>query len=227
MAAASKDRFPAVYSYDRATGEYTVHEAGETHHYESKSAFREDWVKVKQPFVPEDELSVPDYARESYAIVILGGDGEDGRERVEFARLYERGETTSLSTLLESPPSLPAGPEDVVETDAPGRPLDEGSESATEANSGDDVVYEDEESFLQAFVDARLTTVDGNYLPVAEAYAAYSSAAAEHDIPVRNKSWFSKKLGEHIEIKRARKRIDGTLTRCYVGIELVDPEEEP
>ncbi|MFC6942690.1 hypothetical protein ACFQE8_22470 [Salinirubellus sp. GCM10025818] len=226
IATASKDRFPAVYSYDRATGDYTVHEAGETHHYESKAAFRENWVKVKQPFVPEHELSVPDYARESYAIVILGGDGEDGDRQLETARLYERGETTPLSTILDSPPSLSAESEDSTEADVPTRVLPEEPESATETRSGDNVVFEDEDSFLRAFVDARLSAVEGNYLPVAEAYAAYSSAAAEHDIPVRNKSWFSKKLGEHIEIERARKRIDGTLTRCYVGIELVEPGEE-
>jgi hypothetical protein len=224
IAAASKDRFPAVYSYDRATGEYTVHEAGETHYYESKAAFREDWVKVKRPFVPEHEFPVPDYVQDSYAIVILGTDDDTENAVTDIVRLYDHGETVVLETIDDVPSSLAAGMDHAGAPDVP--TLDPSvPESAAEVKHVDDTVYDDEDTFLKAFVETRVIPADGNYLPVAEAYAAYASAAAEHEIPVRNTVWFSKMLGEHIEVDRTRTRIDGTLTRCYVGIDLIEPDE--
>jgi hypothetical protein len=221
IAMASKDRFPAVYSYDRATGEYTVHETGETHHYESKAAFRDDWVKVKQPFVPEHELPVPDYARDSYAIMILGTDDDTGSAATDIVRLYHHGETTPLATIDDVLSSLATG---VDHAEVPDVPAPD-PEAVDETTHVDDTVYDDEDTFLESFVETRVIPADGNYLPVAEAYAAYASAAAEHEIPVRNTSWFSQKLSEHIEIDRTRKRIDGTPTRCYVGLDLVEADE--
>jgi len=67
----SKDRVPAIYSYDHAADEYAVFEHGEQHIYETKSAFEDDWVRIKKPFVPEAELQTPHYSSTSYAIVIL------------------------------------------------------------------------------------------------------------------------------------------------------------
>jgi hypothetical protein len=224
IAAASKDRFPAVYSYDRATGEYTVHEAGETHYYESKDAFRDDWVKVKQPFVPEHELPVSDYARNSYAIVILGTDDDTGNAAADIVHLYDHGETIALSTIDDIPSSLATGADHAEAPDVPA-PDPSDLESVVEATHVDGTVYDDEDTFLESFVETRVIPVDGNYLPVAEAYAAYASAAAEHEIPVRNTVWFSKMLGDLIEVDRTRTRIDGTLTRCYVGIDLIEPDE--
>jgi len=49
----SKDRVPAIYSYDHAAEEYVVYEHGEQHIYETKSAFEDDWVRVRSHSSPK------------------------------------------------------------------------------------------------------------------------------------------------------------------------------
>src|SRR6056297_1821126 len=76
LSAVTKDRVPAIYSYDPTANEYLVYEPGETHTYESKAAFDREWIPIKIPFVPEDCLAEPAFGSDSYCIVILPVDGE-------------------------------------------------------------------------------------------------------------------------------------------------------
>ena len=80
---ASKDRFPAIYSYDPEAEEYTVYERGETHIRETREAFEDDWVRIRRPFVPEVELPAPWFDPNTYTIVIVPGPQDDhGRIRI-------------------------------------------------------------------------------------------------------------------------------------------------
>lgn len=65
-----------------------MYEHGEQHVYDTKAAFEADWVRIKKPFVPDDELPTPEYSPESYAIVILPEESEPV--------VYSDGETHSL-----------------------------------------------------------------------------------------------------------------------------------
>ncbi|WP_245756946.1 helicase HerA domain-containing protein [Halogranum rubrum] len=90
----TKDRVPATYSYDHPVEEYLVYERGELHVYESKAALEAEWVTIKQPFIPTEELVDPTNSTDSYAIVILREDNE--------AVVYRDGSTKPLETILEN-----------------------------------------------------------------------------------------------------------------------------
>jgi hypothetical protein len=66
------DEFPAYYTYDPRTDQYTVHEHGQHHRYDDRAELREEWVPIKEPFVPEYELPDPDYTTDTYAILVVG-----------------------------------------------------------------------------------------------------------------------------------------------------------
>ena len=87
--ALSKDSVPAYYSHDRETGQYTVYEAAETHVYDSRDGFEEEWALIKQPFIPTVDLPTEDYSRDSYIVLILSSDGSP--------RVFQHGETYPLS----------------------------------------------------------------------------------------------------------------------------------
>jgi hypothetical protein len=63
-------------------------------YYETKSAFEDDWVRIKKPFVPEAELQTPDYSPTSYAIVILPEEGDPV--------VYDTDGTYSMDSLLDT-----------------------------------------------------------------------------------------------------------------------------
>uniref|UniRef100_UPI0031B8412C conjugal transfer protein n=1 Tax=Haloprofundus sp. MHR1 TaxID=2572921 RepID=UPI0031B8412C len=90
----TKDRVPATYSYDHPVEEYLVYERGEIHVYESKAALEAEWVTVKQPFIPTEELVDPTNSTDSYAIAILREDNQPV--------VYSDGSTKPLETILES-----------------------------------------------------------------------------------------------------------------------------
>jgi hypothetical protein len=56
-------------------------------------------------------------------------------------------------------------------------------------------------------------------------YTAYRLWAAETDHEPVNRSWFSRKLGDHVEFDTRRVRMDGDPIRCYVGLNLVTTHE--
>ncbi|ELZ32323.1 conjugation protein, partial [Halogeometricum pallidum JCM 14848] len=201
LADASKDRIPAIYSYDHAAGEYVVYEHGEQHIYDTKVEFEADWVRIKKPFVPANELPVPEYQRSTYGIVILRDDGE--------SIVYEDGVTKPLSTLVDDTiHSVSADPECEQRDDEP---------AAQPVETGREVSAEKTDISFASFVDTYLIEDGETALPKDEVYAVYTDWAAEHDVDPVNKSWFSRKLGDHIEFETVRERRDGELVRCYSG----------
>jgi len=205
----SKDRVPAIYSYDHAADEYVVYEHGEQHIYETKSAFEDDWMRVKKPFVPEDELPVPDYTRSTYGIVILHDEAE--------SVVYEDGEKRPLSAI----------------TDGSLRPASSGSAAADEPPSqtdqADEPVEEKQEDqsppSFESFVDDYLIEDADEAVPKDEVFGLYNDWAEAHGIedPL-NKSWFTRKLNTHIEVDSTKKRIDGEPVRHYTGIRIRSEE---
>ncbi|WP_254280751.1 helicase HerA domain-containing protein [Haloarcula marina] len=197
----SKDRVPATYSYDQAADEYVVYEQGEQHVYDTKAEFEADWVRIKKPFVPDNELPVPEYQRSTYAIVILRDDGEP--------LVYEDGVTKPLSALVEGTlHSTARGAEHERPTDRP--------DVQTVQTDGEESTEKAERS-LSSFVEEYLIEDGETALPKDEVYTVYTDWASEHDVEPVNKSWFSRKLSDHIEFETGRNRRDGELVRCYIG----------
>jgi len=201
----SKERVPAIYSYDPAADEYVVHDHGARHTYESESAFESEWVRLKRPFIPETELPISDYDQSSYRIVILRDDGD--------AVVYEQGETTPLSALLEQPlsPAMPSPGDEDVESASPDEPQRSLDASADEPPS------------FEAFVDAHLVEDADAAVPKDTVYEQYLdwTAAQGIDDPL-NKSWFTRRLNEHLDIESTRRRVDGNLVRHYNGVRVTE-----
>ncbi|OIB57331.1 helicase HerA domain-containing protein [Natrialba sp. SSL1] len=209
LADASKGRFPAIYSYDHAADEYVVYEQGEQHVYGSKDAFEADWTRIKKPFIPDDELPVPGYQRSSYGIVILRDDGE--------SVVYEDGATRPLSTLVE-------GTLQLASTETEQEQLNDKPAAQPSQTEKEEAAEHTDVSFA-SFVDAFLIEDGETTLPKAEVYTMYTDWAAEHEIDPVNKSWFSRKLGDHIEFETGRERRDGELVRCYTGFRFAPQQE--
>ena len=199
----SKDRVPAIYSYDQTHGEYVVHEHGERHVYESKGALESDWIRVKRPVIPEHDLPCPDYERSTFSIVILHE--ETG------SVIYKEGSVQPLSTLVEDPPRPPA-----VES--------KGDEQAalqnTGLNSGSKGEQSDESPF-ESFVSNHLVEDEEAIVAKADVYDCYLDWADRQGIddPL-NKSWFTRKLNNHLDVGSKRVRVDGDLVRHYTRIRL-------
>ena len=208
----SKDRVPAIYSYDHAGEEYIVHEHGEQHIYETKSAFEDGWVRVKKPFVPESELPVPDYTRSTYGIVILHDEAE--------SVVYEDGEKRPLSAITDRS-VRPASPESAT-----------AEEPTSQTDQADKTVEEDQEDqsppSFESFVDEYLIEDADEAVPKDEVFGLYNDWAEEYGIedPL-NKSWFTRKLNTHIEVDSTKKRIDGEPVRHYTGVHIRSEEESP
>lgn len=77
---AQLEQFPAYYTYDPRTQQYTVHEHGAHHQYDDPDDMEADWVTVKEPFIPERELPVPDYTAATYAILLVHDSDEAMRQ---------------------------------------------------------------------------------------------------------------------------------------------------
>jgi len=210
LANLSKDRVPAIYSYDHAADEYVVYDHGEQHVYEAKSAFQDDWVSIKKPFVPEAELPVSDYTRSTYDIIIL----PDETESV----VYEDGEKRPLSALTDG--SLcPESPESAADDEPP---------SQTDQLDGTIEEEQDDPSppSFESFVDEYLIEDADGAVPKDEVFGLYNDWAEAHGIdePL-NKSWFTRKLNTHIEVDSTKKRIDGDPVRHYTGVRIRSGEE--
>jgi len=203
----SKDRVPAIYSYDHAADEYVVHEHGEQHIYETKSALEDDWVRIKKPFVPEAELPVPDYTRSMYGIVILHDEAE--------SVVYEDGEKRPLRAITDVE-LRPASPE-----------VSAAEEPSSQAQQADETVEKDPSPpSFESFVDEYLVEDADEAVPKDDVFDLYNDWAEAHGIddPL-NKSWFTRKLNTHIEVGSTKKRIDGDPVRHYTGVCLRSEED--
>jgi hypothetical protein len=240
--AAPKEQFPATYSYDPETGSYTVFVPGEIpQSFESEASFRDHWVPVKRPFIPETDLPVPEFHRDSYVITLLAqnqGDSTDGEMDLV---VYRKGETKSfegLTSALRSGKVCPAGPA------APAKPEDvrdalllpNGDGSATDSDEDGTVDEEGEPLDVSApnaadagvaeFADARLVVDDENIVPFREVYEAYEAFAEMRGFEKKAATHFTPVLKEEVPVESKRKWLDGKARQCYFGVDLVDPHRD-
>lgn len=193
---ASKDRFPAIYSYDPGAGEFTVYEHGETHVYDSRDGFEADWVRIRRPFVPERELPASTFGSDAYAIVVI----PSGSAEIDDPLLYDSGTTTPLSTLVDEPPVLPTG--------------------ETPSDSQGDALADDPDAAIAAFASDWIAEVEDERVTTSQVYDAYTEWAEARDLPIESRSWFARRLGEQLSFDRTTVRRDGSTVRCYEGITL-------
>jgi hypothetical protein len=202
-----------------------VYEHGEQHIYETKSAFEDDWVRIKKPFVPEDEFSTPEFSPDSYVIVILADEGA--------SVVYTDGTRKPLATLLNHS-TVHSDSENDSEND------DENSDRAENDYRDDSAPEEDihrkdsskqntqtdgskpnhEADDFESFVDVCVTEDEDAELPKDDLYNAYRIWAIRHDNEVQSKAWFSRSLGEFVTYDTSRVRQNGTRVNCYTGISL-------
>ncbi|QOS13389.1 uncharacterized protein HfgLR_20745 (plasmid) [Haloferax gibbonsii] len=202
----TKERVPATYSYDPAVDKYLVYGRGETHVYESKDAFEAEWVKIKEPFIPENELLNPTFDTDDYATVILSEDDE--------AVVYDGGSQKPLDSLLEN-----AHGEDLAET----------KENREQSNPHSDTPSEptlepgwkdDPDAVVEQFVTEWIVEDEHSSVPAAEVYSTYEMWAEQHQISPDSKSWFSRRLNNQIVFERSTERRNGEVVRSYNGIAL-------
>ncbi|WP_254547377.1 conjugal transfer protein [Halomarina pelagica] len=231
-ASATEHNVPGVYTYDAEANKYVVTADGTRHTYDSKAAFDAEWVTIKKPFIPENELPVPDYGRDTYRIVILASDGE--------AVVYDSAESTSpLSTLLMDSPLLATSRDDQTEgtPDQADSIERDGAESIASGDSsentspkvadrpteGDSPLQfdpEDPEELLSAFVTRYLREDPDAVTPKDRIYKAFTIWSIQHGGDVPEKSSFSKRLREHVDCGDKRVSNNGERTYCYTDIEL-------
>ncbi|WP_248299457.1 primase-like DNA-binding domain-containing protein, partial [Halorhabdus amylolytica] len=208
----SKEQLPATYSYDAASGTYTVFRPGELPKtYESRETFEADWVPVKRPFVPSTDLSLPDYSDSSYAISIITDDEERSNLQFYVPASDTIKDLTALIEAIEEGDLHPAGIEPVESPD-------EG-----------DVVQEDEEDDpfgISPFTQDWISASDDEVVPVGDVYEAYEQYVESTGYDVKPKSRFTQALREHVEFERDKKWLDGKTQRCYVGIDLRDAGDQ-
>jgi len=205
LSAVTKDRVPAIYSYDPTANEYLVYEPGETHTYKSKTAFDREWVPIKIPFVPEDCLPEPAFGSDSYCIVILHDESE--------SVIYEDGQVRPLSTIVES--TLHSASLDTSKSDR--------ETEQTDTASGVEIDAQDEDSppSFESFIEMYLVEKEDASVPKSEVYDCYLNWADVQgvDDPL-NKSWFTRKLNTNVEVESKRMRVEGDLVRHYTGIDI-------
>jgi len=202
LADLSKDRVPAIYSYDHAAEEYVVYEHGEQHSYETKSAFEGDWVRIKKPFVPEAELQTPDYSPTSYAIVILPEEGDPV--------VYDTDGTYSIDTLL-----------DTVTTSGCEEPTGEQADHIQQAPQPSiDDIADDPEAVVERFAETHLVEDPQSRVAAGDVYEIYEQWAEAHGIDTDSKAWFGRRLGNYVTFERETDSENGDSVRYYEGLAL-------
>ena len=225
LADVSKDRVPAIYSYDHAANEYVVYDQGERHVYESKDAFEADWVRIKKPFIPEDEFSTSDYGRDTYMILILPEDGHPVVYADEtthpVSMLLEEGQRATLEDSDEL-----AEDQDSLATDSPTTTADEQGADRAVPETGPNPSPDATDGGLPAFVDKFVTEQEGAVVPKDTLYQAYTYWTNQYEIEPKNKVWFARTLGDFVDYGTRRTRIDGERVNCYTGVELTSEGEQ-
>jgi hypothetical protein len=189
-----------------------VEAGGEEHTYESAEAFGRDWVAVKRPFVPSEDLPVADYGPETYAILVL-----DPPATGAPAVVYADGETQPVESLLTGQ----YRPATAERTAAGEQPVDE------PASTDESPAVETEDDAIALFAQRHLIERSDAVTPVDEVYRAFEDWATAREFPVTSREWFSRRLGDHVSFERDREWIDGDSVRCYTGLELSDPLGSP
>lgn len=204
----SKDRVPAVYSYDHAAEEYIVYEHGEQYIYETKTAFESDWIRIKKPFVPEAELQTPDFEADSYAIVIIPVDGN--------AVVYDTGETHTADTLLETD----ATSENDGPTEGQANPVQQADAPQIED------IADDPEAAVGRFAEIYLVEDPQSRVTAGEVYEIYKQWAEANGVEPDSKPWFGRRLTNHVTFERKTERKNSDSVRYYKGLALDIEETE-
>ncbi len=197
IAELSRDHVPAVYSYDQTTDEYIVSEQGMQYVYDSKESFLEKWTRIMEPFVPETEFSYPGYGPADYSIVVLRPDDEPV--------IYNDGETATLETLLERADDCSFGEKD-------------SSLDSSELHLAE--IADDANAVVGRFASLFLTEEPASTVAASTVYDCYEQWAKQHDIDPDGKSWFARRLSNHVDFGRITERRDGDLVRCYEGLQI-------
>ncbi|SFT09269.1 type IV secretory system conjugative DNA transfer family protein [Halostagnicola kamekurae] len=213
----SKDSVPAYYSHDRETGQYTVYEAGDTQVYDSRDDFEQEWTLIKQPFIPNLELSNGDISRDNYLVLILSEDGSP--------IVFHRGETHSL-------PKNPSDTELWPPKSTTGSVRTDDSTSTRRGETRPDVVEseisEEDESIeidpngdsVEAFAAMYVEETAGAQVPKNDLYQAYSNWVDLHDLDGTNMVWFGRKLATAVDYDSDRVRDGDDKVNVYIGIDL-------
>jgi hypothetical protein len=222
---------PAVYTYDEVVQKYVVTTGDTRRTYDSKADFEAEWVTIKKPFVPEVELPVPAFTRDTYRILILR---EDGTPVVHATD----GTTQPLSTFVEDPPETAVMSHTRRRQDsAVSDHADKGKTAESErADTVESATAEEPdpksraldgsewglEEFVQTYIEEDADAV----VPKDDVYQAYVVCAERHDEPAETKVWFSRNLRDLIEFETSRRRVDGQRVGCYTGIRLTPAGQE-
>ncbi|WP_254538698.1 PH domain-containing protein [Halomarina litorea] len=220
--------FPALYTYDSETETFVVYDRGETQTYPTKDAFEAEWVTVKRPFVPESALSSSAVEQTTYAIAIVHTDGE--------VVIYSAGDIHPVSALIDgtidlhSPSKSSADPSEAGEREQSASSgsvtqRDDQRDASSVGRSAAPSSEMDTQTHLEHFITTRLRLDSDSVVPKDDCYRAYATNARAHDVEPLSKSWFGRRLGEHLDIETRRVRREGELIRCYTGIRLTDGDE--
>ncbi|WP_267644153.1 primase-like DNA-binding domain-containing protein [Haloarchaeobius amylolyticus] len=204
--AVTKDRVPAIYSYDHAKAEYLVHEPGETHTYGSKADFEADWARINAPFIPAEELPNPEFGNDAYGIVILPEEGEPV--------VCDSGATEPLRTLLDT--SFVVGQrEDSFEMAE-----QEEAQSTPALPSADEDWKDDADAATGRFASEYLVEAEDESVTSPVVYELYEEWAESHNLEPDSKGWFGRRLKKHVDFEPTTMRQDGLQVRCYEGLTL-------
>ncbi len=219
----SRSDVPAVYSYDRTADEYVVYEPTKRHIYESRSAFEQEWVPIREPFVPNTVTAQSDEPLELSVVAVLEKDSG-------AMRIYRDGQLRSLKVLVEGKESLAtehclssAEQEQSNRSISPPHPGPEREPTTTDpsedqfesrpADRSQDVDF-------GTFVEDCLIEQEHAEIEKDELYKVYEAWADTHDQEVYAKSWFGRKLSEYVSYDEYRPTCDGKRVRHYTGITL-------
>ncbi len=213
----SKDSVPAYYSHDRETGQYTVYETGESHVYDSKADFKQDWTPIKRPFIPATDLPNADYSRDSYLVVILPPDGDP--------LVFQHGETYPLPENPDREDLWPS--ESTVESpQAVGTVADFGEGSSSPSVESDPpatnatVDIDPDGDGVEAFTAMYVRQVEGAKVPQDDLFQAYATWTDQQNIDGTTKGWFTRKLRNVVDLETDRSRVDGERVQFYIGLTL-------
>ncbi|WP_273837823.1 type IV secretory system conjugative DNA transfer family protein [Halococcus sp. PRR34] len=232
-----KSSFPAVYRYrrDSESGTYIVYEGAAEHTYDSKDAFTEEWVTVKQPFVPAIDLDEIPTPSEDYSIVVLPA--EEGDDPYVF----EDGSTAPLAALA-SDDIVPEAHTSTVGDEA----SDDASSQGSPSSSPESLTWEEsKERFIEECLftaddlesnpeleEAAIISNGDLVIPKDEAVDSFNMWQQEHlsegqlpDKP-KNTSRFTRDIINpyvdtlDIDTKTVRRKLDSETRSCYINIGL-------
>ncbi|QFU84580.1 type IV secretion system DNA-binding domain-containing protein (plasmid) [Natronorubrum aibiense] len=213
----SKDSVPAYYSHDRETGQYSVYQAGETHVYDSKDEFEQDWTLIKRPFIPAVDLPDADYSRDSYVVLILPPGGDP--------LVFQSGETYRLPTNPGREELWPTGP--TGESAQFDNSISDNDQNAPPALPGSDSSTMDELSEIdptgdgvEAFAATYLRQIEGARVSQDDLFQAYDIWTEQQNIDGTTKGWFTRKLQDVVDFDVDRSRVDGDRVQFYTGLTL-------